>query len=246
MNAQTDRNQYTPPELQHFLGCTVYFITYNISYNVLWFHELPNLLALPYTAVPLGLNELPFKNKSTSNISNPLLTGLYWLFHIKEQISWVLPAMQSWSNRTNFKTSKVVKWEIRKYWRSFWHKWTHAVVLLEEILTLVKCVLKFKILLKCEDSLTPYHFCSHCASRGSRSSTDTMMTAKICEAQHGWINFIWACFLSLAPNKLRLCSANHRPCYWSNLPCDWTSTAWAYSEQQTEIRPCSWDIPLIC
>ena len=35
-------------------------------------------------------------------------------------------------------------------------------------------------------------------------------------------------FLSLAQSKLRLCSANHRPGYWSNLPCDWLSTAWAY------------------
>ena len=39
-----------------------------------------------------------------------------------------------------------------------------------------------------------------------------------------------ACFLSLAQSKLRLYSANHRPGYWSNLPCDWPSTAWAYSE----------------
>ena len=38
-------------------------------------------------------------------------------------------------------------------------------------------------------------------------------------------------------SKLRLCLANHRPGYWSNLPCDWPSTAWAYSEQQTENRP---------
>ena len=45
---------------------------------------------------------------------------------------------------------------------------------------------------------------------------------------------IEARFLSLARSKLRLCSANHRPGYWSNLPCDWPSTAWAYSEQQTE------------
>ena len=42
---------------------------------------------------------------------------------------------------------------------------------------------------------------------------------------------------SLAWSKLRLCSANHRPGYWSNLPCDWPSTAWAYSEQETENRP---------
>ena len=25
--------------------------------------------------------------------------------------------------------------------------------------------------------------------------------------------------------------------YWSNLPCNWPSTAWAYSEQETENRP---------
>ena len=50
----------------------------------------------------------------------------------------------------------------------------------------------------------------------------------------GWT---WANFLSLAWSKLRLCSANHRPGYWSNLPCDWPSTAWAYSEQETENRP---------
>ena len=37
-----------------------------------------------------------------------------------------------------------------------------------------------------------------------------------------------ACFLFLAWSKPRLCSANHRAGYWSNLPCDWPSTAWAY------------------
>ena len=47
----------------------------------------------------------------------------------------------------------------------------------------------------------------------------------------------WARFLSLARSKLRLCSANHRPGYWSNLPCDWPSTAWTYSKQEAENRP---------
>ena len=46
-------------------------------------------------------------------------------------------------------------------------------------------------------------------------------------------------FLSLTRSKLRLCSANHRPGYWSNLPCDWPSTAWAYSEQETGNGPWS-------
>ena len=46
-------------------------------------------------------------------------------------------------------------------------------------------------------------------------------------------------FLFLARSKLRLCSANHRAGYWSNLPCDWSSTAWAYSEQEIENGPWS-------
>ena len=52
-----------------------------------------------------------------------------------------------------------------------------------------------------------------------------------------WHQQIWARFLSLVRSKLRLCSANHRPGYWSNLPCDWPSTAWAYSVQETENGP---------
>ena len=48
---------------------------------------------------------------------------------------------------------------------------------------------------------------------------------------------IWTSFLSLAPRKLRLCSANHMPGYWSNLPCDWPSTAGAYSEQESKSGP---------
>ena len=49
----------------------------------------------------------------------------------------------------------------------------------------------------------------------------------------------WARFLSLAQSKFRLFSANHWPGYWSKLPCDWRSTAWAYSEQETENGPWS-------
>ena len=40
---------------------------------------------------------------------------------------------------------------------------------------------------------------------------------------------IRARFLSLARSKLRLCSANHRAGYWSNLPCDWLSIVWVGS-----------------
>ena len=38
-------------------------------------------------------------------------------------------------------------------------------------------------------------------------------------------------------SKLRLCSANHWPYYWSNLPCYWTSTTRAYSEKETKTGP---------
>ena len=48
---------------------------------------------------------------------------------------------------------------------------------------------------------------------------------------------IRARFLSLAQSKLRLCLANHRAGYLSNLPCDWPSAAWAYSEEETENGP---------
>ena len=49
-------------------------------------------------------------------------------------------------------------------------------------------------------------------------------------------------FLSLTRSKLRLCSANHRPGYFSNLACDWLSIVWAYSEQETEIGPRNADL----
>ena len=35
----------------------------------------------------------------------------------------------------------------------------------------------------------------------------------------------------------RLCSANQRAGYFSNLPCDWLSIVWAYSKQKTENGP---------
>ena len=52
-----------------------------------------------------------------------------------------------------------------------------------------------------------------------------------------WLHMIWVRFLSLARSKLRLCSANHRAGYFSNLACDWLSIVWAYSEQETENGP---------
>ena len=48
----------------------------------------------------------------------------------------------------------------------------------------------------------------------------------------------WALFLSLARSKLRLCLANHRVGYFSNLACDWLSIDWAYSEWN-KLRLCS-------
>ena len=44
-----------------------------------------------------------------------------------------------------------------------------------------------------------------------------------------WAMKTWTRFLSL----------DHRPGYWRNLPYDWPSTAWAYSEKETENRPWS-------
>ena len=44
-----------------------------------------------------------------------------------------------------------------------------------------------------------------------------------------WPVIGWA--QSLARSKLRLCSANHRAGYFSNLACDWLSTVWAYSQE---------------
>ena len=41
-------------------------------------------------------------------------------------------------------------------------------------------------------------------------------------------------FSSLIRGKLRLCTANHRAGYFSNLTCDRLSIVWAYSEQDTE------------
>ena len=52
-----------------------------------------------------------------------------------------------------------------------------------------------------------------------------------------YVHITRACFLYLARSKLRLCSANHRAGYFSNLACDWLSIVWAYSEQETENGP---------
>ena len=46
---------------------------------------------------------------------------------------------------------------------------------------------------------------------------------------------IKARFLSLARSKLRLCSANHRAGYFSNLACDWLSLLWARHRKGAQI-----------
>ena len=51
------------------------------------------------------------------------------------------------------------------------------------------------------------------------------------------LSVIRARSLSPARSKLRLCSANHRAGYFSDLDCDWWSIVWAYSEQGTENGP---------
>ena len=53
-------------------------------------------------------------------------------------------------------------------------------------------------------------------------------------------SFLKETCLSLTPSKLRICSANHRTGYFSNLACDWMSIVWANSEQEIENRPWFW------
>ena len=64
--------------------------------------------------------------------------------------------------------------------------------------------------------------------------TESCQNQKICQY---WFR---ACFLSVAQSKLRLCLANHRVGYFSNLACDWLSIVWTCSEQQTENGPWLW------
>ena len=48
---------------------------------------------------------------------------------------------------------------------------------------------------------------------------------------------IRARFLSLIQSKLRLCAANHRAGYFSNLACYWLRIVWTYSEHDSENGP---------
>ena len=76
-------------------------------------------------------------------------------------------------------------------------------------------------------------------------ATTTNCSLEECPQHVQWFLSAWgqvssytrAHFLSLARSKLRLCSANHRAGYFSNLTCDWLSIAWAYSKQETENEP---------
>ena len=76
-----------------------------------------------------------------------------------------------------------------------------------------------------------YYFCSYnekCYLQALMLSIDVNLRC---------VHINWhprARFLSLARSKLRLCLANHRPGYWSNLPCDWPNTAWA-KRQKTSL-----------
>ena len=44
--------------------------------------------------------------------------------------------------------------------------------------------------------------------------------------------------------EARLCLANHRAGYFSNLACDWLIIVWAFSEQETENGP--WTSSAFC
>ena len=65
-----------------------------------------------------------------------------------------------------------------------------------------------------------------------------------CNEIASWGNSVVYCkhlpcarFMSLARSMLRLCLANHRSGYFSNLTCNWLSIVWAYFEQEKEIWP---------
>ena len=106
-------------------------------------------------------------------------------------------------------------------------------------------MLEFKVLPVATDSLVFKRFWGFRDSDLWRMANIFMLC--LLEIFLWWLSpHIWARFLSLARSKLRLCSANHRPGYWSNLPCDWLSTAWAYSEQETENRPRTWRCARCC
>ena len=66
-------------------------------------------------------------------------------------------------------------------------------------------------------------------------SFDPAYEVIITSSRHNGV--ILACFLSLARSKLRLCLANHRAGYFSDLTCDLLSLVWAYPERETENGP---------
>ena len=53
------------------------------------------------------------------------------------------------------------------------------------------------------------------------------------------LKYISVDFLSLTGSKLRLCLANQRTGYLSNLACDYLGIVWACCQQETENGPCS-------
>ena len=83
------------------------------------------------------------------------------------------------------------------------------------------------------ESFTAVHLTSYFQKTGNQNKRSCELDFELSVKQHS----IRARFLSLARNKLRLCSANHRAGYFSNLACDWLSIVWAYSEQETENGP---------
>ena len=62
-----------------------------------------------------------------------------------------------------------------------------------------------------------------------KSLPEPMITYSLKQKDHQDDCHHWGCW--------RLCSANHRAGYFSNLVCDWLSIVWAYSNQETENGP---------
>ena len=93
-----------------------------------------------------------------------------------------------------------------------------------------------------------FQSCPHCSPRVAIRTRNTVIFGIISGLWQYWRWWIWrlgctwliirarlfctwpiirARFLSPAQSKLRLCSANHRAGYLSNLTCDWLSIVWA-------------------
>ena len=92
-------------------------------------------------------------------------------------------------------------------------------------------------------------FINACPSQSRSSFAHFAVVAKDGRFQpilRRYLKLTWARFLCVARSKLRLCSANHRSGYFSNLAFDWLSIVWAYSKRQKTVPVISTVIDCVC